>query len=121
MDVKWQPQIFAGHHRTFGVPAGKADTPRAVPLHQMLWLSRSPHGKIPGVTFVRGDFQAGPFFQVVNFAPGELPITGPTGYGEIDIALVSISIASLDQLLGQLDLFRDMAAGSGGNVRADHI
>ena len=33
MDVQLFAQIFQAHGRTFNVPAGKTDAPRAIPLH----------------------------------------------------------------------------------------
>ncbi len=113
VNIEGQTQIFAGHDRTLGVPAGETCPPRAAPLHQMIGLGRPPDGKITRVALVCRHFQPRPLFQFIYLAPRKLTIRRPAWHRKINIAVGFVSVTLFNQKLSQFNLFRHMAAGAG--------
>ena len=89
VDVKLIPQILASHRGALAVPAGKADSPGTLPLHDVLRGGFLPEGKVERVALL---FLAG---ELSRIRPHILDVT--TREATIVILLIVLLDVEVDR------------------------
>ena len=89
VDVKLIPQILASHRGALAVPAGEADAPGTLPLHDVLRGGFFPESKVEGVALL---ILAG---ELSRIRPHILDVT--TGEATIIILLVVLLDVEVDR------------------------
>ena len=86
VDVQRLAQIIHAHGGTFDVPAGVADAPGRLPLHDVGRLVGEPQNEVGGVALagVHVDIVPRPFLLRAEIQAGQLAVVGVAGRIEVD-------------------------------------
>ena len=125
VDVEGEAEVLGAHHAALQVPAGKAFTPRAGPVHQVALLGAFPQGEVQRAALLVLPFGAACVGLQLLDAPAAqrsvLMFGGILGHIEVHAAVHLVGITLVQDALHHPDLLDQVTGGCGLDAGVEDV